>query len=295
MADTREEAETLVGMGLDGWIGRARESMDELTAPAMRRLAATLDRPGLPLEHGSPVPPHWLAVLFDDAAPQSRLGPDGHAEKGDFLPPVPLPRRMLAGRRMAFQQPARIGDRLTRRSEITAIVPKHGRSGRLIFVSLRHTTTGPRGVVAVEEQDIAYREAVRDGAAPPPPVPEPDPAPGEWEEGFDPDPVLLFRYSALTFNGHRIHYDADYARDVEGYPALVVNGGLSTMMLLEAAARRAGSLPLRGYAARTAKPLFAGRRALLRGTAPDAEGRAALRVVDAGGATALRIDAEYGA
>ena len=293
-----EAVATLGATGsLDAWIGRAREVSDELAAATVRRLAATLDRPDTPLDRGAAVPPHWIAVLFDDAAPQNRLGPDGHPTKGEFLPPVPLPRRMLAGRRLRFGEAPRVGDAMTRRSEITAIVPKQGRSGRLIFVSLRHTVTGPRGVVAVEEQDIAYREAGREGIAAAP-TGNPEPAASastDWAEPFEPDPVLLFRYSALTFNGHRIHYDADYARDAEGYPALVVNGGLTTLMLLEAAARRAEGRSLRGYAARTARPLFAGRGATLRGTLPGPDGRAALRAEDADGAIALRLDAEYAA
>lgn len=280
---------------LAAWVGRSREVQDELTAPAIRRLTAMLDRADIALDHGAAVPAHWIAILFDDAAPQSRLGPDGHPLKGEFLPPVPLPRRMLAGRRLEFLTPPRIGDAMTRRSEITAITPKEGRSGRLVFVTLRHTVTGPAGVVAIEEQDIAYREAATQSDRPAPqPTPAQEPQPA-WEEPFTPDPVLLFRYSALTFNGHRIHYDADYARGVEGYPGLVVNGGLTTLMLLEAGARRSGGAALRRYAARTARPLFAGQPARLRGTALDAAGRALLWAEDPSGALALRIEAEYAA
>ena len=293
-------AETLAPTGtqLAEWVGRSREVRDELTAPAVRRLAAMLDRADVALDHGAVVPAHWIAMLFDDAAPQGRLGPDGHPRKGEFLPPVPLPRRMLAGRRLEFLAPPRIGDAMARRSEITAITPKEGRSGRLVFVTLRHTVTGPRGVVAVEDQDIAYREAAarasdRPGAAQATAAEGPRAA---WEEPFTPDPVLLFRYSALTFNGHRIHYDADYARGAEGYPGLVVNGGLTTLMLLEAGARRAGgAAALRRYAARTARPLFAGQPARLHGTAPDAAGRALLWAEDPSGALALRNEAEYAA
>lgn len=285
--------------GLAGWIGRAREVEDELTAPAMRRLAALLDREGVPLARGTPVPPHWIAVLFDDAAPQSRLGPDGVALKGEFLPPVELPRRMLAGRRVAFHDaPPRIGDALVRRSEIAAITPKQGRSGRLVFVTVRHTVRGPLGVVAVEEQDIVYREAAAaasgGGAAGAGATVEdrPDAA---WEEEFRTDPVMLFRYSALGFNGHRIHYDLAYAREVEGYPGLVVNGGLSTLMLIEAGLRHAGAKALRRYGARTLRPLICGRLARLCGTAPDARGAALLWAEDDTGATALRLEAEYAA
>ncbi|MBW8268819.1 MaoC family dehydratase N-terminal domain-containing protein [Caldovatus sp. SYSU G05006] len=283
---------------LAGWIGRAREVEDELTAPAMRRLAALLDREAVPLARGEAVLPHWIAVLFDDAAPQSRLGPDGAALKGEFLPPVPLPRRMLAGRRIRYAAPPRIGDALVRRSEIAAITPKQGRSGRLVFVTVRHTIRGPAGVVAVEEQDIVYREAATaSGGRPAGPGgdrAEPWPA-AAWQEEFRTDPVLLFRYSALGFNGHRIHYDLAYAREIEGYPGLVVNGGLSTLMLIEAGLRRAGAAMLRRYAARTLRPLICGRPARLLGTAPDAHGAALLWVEDESGAPALRLEVEYAA
>ncbi|HEY4249979.1 MAG TPA: MaoC family dehydratase N-terminal domain-containing protein [Roseomonas sp.] len=280
---------TVVEAMLPEWIGRWRESEDELTRPAMRRLAAMLDRDGDVFAPGDPVPPHWAVLLFDDAAPQGRLGPDGHPVKGDFLPLVPLPRRMLGGRRMTYHAPPRIGDLLRRRSEITAITPKTGKSGRLVFVAVRHSVTGPQGLVSVEEQDIAYREAAAPGQAPAAPAASAPMPAAHWTEAFLPDPVLLFRYSALTFNTHRIHYDADYARGAEGYPALVVNGGLSTMMLLEAACRHAGGRPLTRYAARTIRPLFSGRAAALHG----AGGR--LWVTDAEGALALSIEAEFAA
>ena len=277
--------------GLTGWVGRSRSVHDEVSAVLIRRMAATLDQE-VDLAPGSAIPPHWITILFDDAQPQSSLGADGHPSKGEFLPPVPLPRRMLGGRRLFFHEPARIGDALERRSEIVSITPKTGRTGQLVFVGVRHTITGPRGVVAVEEHDIAYREAAAPGAkeAKAEAPAEPEPA---WDEAFTPDPVLLFRYSALAFNGHRIHYDADYTREVEGYPALVVNGGLTSLMLLEAAGRHAGGRKLASYAARTIRPLFVGRDFRLRGTAIDSEGKARLWAADPDGAALLRIDLEY--
>ncbi len=275
---------------LQGWVGRAREVADEMSAPAARRMAAMLDQAAPDLSAGAAVPPFWIAILFDDAQPQSRLGADGHPEKGEFLPPVPLPRRMLAGRRMTYLAPLRIGQQLTRRSEITAITPKEGRSGRLCFVTVLHTVTGPDGVVATEEQDIAYREASTGTASAKPeaPAPLPDAA---WRLPFTPDPVLLFRYSALCFNGHRIHYDVDYARDAEGYAGLVVNGGLSTTMLLDAAMKQAPGATLRAADIRTMRPVMCNRPAMLCGTAPDEQGNRTLWVEDETGAMALRIQA----
>jgi 3-methylfumaryl-CoA hydratase len=268
------------------WIGRSRSVSDTLAAPLVRRLAATLDAE-MP---AGVVPSHWLpALLFDDAQPTRALGPDGHPAKGEFLPPVPLPRRMLAGRRITFHAPARIGQEFSRTSTIEKIEEKQGRSGRLVFVTVRHATVGPDGPAMTEVQDIVYREAGGGSTAPRAPEPMPPPA---WREARTPDTVLLFRYSAICFNGHRIHYDADYARDAEGYPALVVNGGLSTLLLLDAAVRNSGRA-IAGFAARTVSPLFCGRPLALCGTAPDAAGQALLWAEDDAGAVALRVEVEF--
>ncbi|MFN6954566.1 MAG: MaoC family dehydratase N-terminal domain-containing protein [Acetobacteraceae bacterium] len=273
-------------MDAAAWIGRARSVSDTLAAPLVRRLAATLDAE-MP---AGVVPSHWLpALLFDDAQPTRALGPDGHPAKGEFLPPVPLPRRMLAGRRVTFHAPARIGQDFTRTSTIEKIEEKQGRSGRLVFVTVRHATVGPDGPAMTEVQDIVYREAAGGSAASRAPEPMPPPA---WREARTPDTVLLFRYSAICFNGHRIHYDADYARDAEGYPALVVNGGLSTLLLLDAAVRSTGRA-IAGFAARTVSPLFCGRALALCGTAPDEAGRALLWAEDDAGAVALRVEVEF--
>lgn len=262
------------------WIGRSREAEDEITRPALARIGAMLDDPRR-FAPGEAVPTHWYAMFFPDLAPQAGLGPDGHPAKGEFLPPVALPRRMFAGRRVALLDTLRVGDAATKRSTITAITPKQGRSGAMVFVTLRHEVTVRGAVVVTEEQDVVYREAATAGGGSAGGEGEPAPA-GTWREAFTPDPVLLFRYSAITFNGHRVHYDADYVRDVEHYPGLVVNGGLSLLMLLEAAGRALGGVPTR-YGARNHRPLFAGAPVTLAGDAAgawaaDAAGRLAVRV-----------------
>ena len=278
---------------LQSWVGRTRRIADEMAAPLVRRMAALTDRAGVALDRGAAVPNHWLCMLFDDAAPQAQLGADGHPAKGDFLPPVPLPRRMLGGRRLTYSAAPRIGDTLDRETMIASITPKKGRSGDLIFVTLRHTITGPAGPVAVEEQDIAYLEARKDDAKPAAEAPAEKPV-AAWRDAFTPDPVMLFRYSALAFNGHRIHYDADYTRDVEGYPALVVNGGVTTLFLLEAVLRRHPGAQVLATDTRTLKPLFCGRAAALCGTAPDSDGTCTLWAENDTGAMALRIKARIG-
>ena len=199
---------------------------------------------------------------------------------------------MLGGRRVTYHAAPRVGDTLERETEIAAITPKVGRSGAMIFVMLRHRITGPNGLVAVEEQDTVYLEAKRDAPAPAQkPAPLANPA---WRDPWRPDQVVLFRFSALAFNGHRIHYDADYARDVEGYPALVVNGSVSTLFLFEALLRRAPAAQIRSYEARTMQPVFCDRPAFLCGGAPDADGKQALWVENPDGATAIRIETRIG-
>ncbi len=270
------------------WIGRTREGEDEITRPALRRIAAMLDR-SEDFAPGTPIPPHWYAMFFPEIAPQSAIGADGHPRRGDFLPPIDLPRRMFAGRRVTFPGVLRVGDIAAKRSEIVSITPKTGRSGRMMFVTVRHTISARDGVAVVEEQDLVYREAAAPGVAPPDTTPAPsDPA---WREAAHPDPVLLFRYSAVTFNGDRIHYDVDYTRGIEGYPALVVNGGLTLLLLLEAAIRAHGRQPV-SVSVRNIRPLHIGHDITLAGSTILA-GKAAAWAADHTGALAVSAEIGY--
>ena len=222
------------------WIGRAEEEEDVLSPRQARGMAATLASgpcDGAAFAEGDPLPPLWHWMGFAPVAPMDGLGPDGHPARGGFLPPVPLERRMWAGGRVTFHDDGpRIGEPLHRRSEILKVAEKTGATGRMVFVTVGHTLTTPRGVAITEEQDIVYI-AMPTRYSPPPPVPAPErPA---WEEPVEFSPVRLFRFSALTFNGHRIHYDLHYAARVERYPALVVHGPLQAMLMMEAARRRA--------------------------------------------------------
>jgi 3-methylfumaryl-CoA hydratase len=199
-------------------------------------------------------------ILFTPTARQSELGRDGHPRLGDFLPPVDLPRRMLGGRRTQFLAPIAIGTDVRRMSEIVQIAPKQGRSGRLVLVTIQHRIFTSDVCAVIEDQDVLYREAASAGAAPEtaaPVLPPPD-----ITEDFLPDERLLFRYSAVTFNGHRIHYDHPYATSVEGYPALVVNGGLTALFLLELFRRQADREP-RLMTARNVRALYCGHPAKL--------------------------------
>lgn len=237
----------------DQWLDNQTTTACEITPIPAQCMAATLDQDDT-FQPGDPLPPgrHWL--YFHEPARTSDLGPDGHAELGGFLPLLPLPRRMWAGGRLQYHRPLRIGDQAERRSTITAITPKEGRSGSLCFVEVTHeiSVSGERCITEV--QNLAYREK----AAPGEPLPPADPAPtdAQFSETRHPSPALLFRYSALTFNSHRIHYDADYCRAEEGYPNLVVHGPLIATLLLDLFRTQFPDDPITDFTYRARSPLF---------------------------------------
>jgi 3-methylfumaryl-CoA hydratase len=237
------------------WVGK-RETVSDVLEPARSNaLSAALGEPEA-LSANDPLPllHHWL--YFWDVRPPSGLGVDGHHAKGGFLPPVPLPRRMWAGGRLKFLHPLKLGETVTRTSTILKVETKVGKSGTLVFVTVQHELSGEAGPAIVEEQDLVYREAAAPGSIPAPSAGgEPPSAP--WRHDVDPDTVLLFRYSALTMNGHRIHYDRPYAMDEEAYPGLVVHGPLQATLLIDLAARNLGA-PVTGFDFRGQVPAFAG-------------------------------------
>lgn len=237
-------------------IGR-RESRQAVIAPdKVEALAATLDLDAAPGE-GEALPPGWHWMFFNPFARRSLLGADGHPRTGGFLPETGLPRRMWAGGRLTYRAPLPVGARVTRESEILNVAEKTGGSGRLVFVTVRHAVSH-EGVVAIEEeQDIVYRAPAAPGAPAPKPVPAPE-NPARSEE-VAPDPVLLFRYSALTANGHRIHYDQPYAHNEEGYRDLVVHGPLIATLLQGLAGRCRPGETLRRFEFRAVAPLFVDR------------------------------------
>ena len=222
---------------LRDWIGKTESATDTVTAWPVAALAATLDRRAMAPQAGDELPPCWHWLYFLEAKSLSELGPDGHPKRGGFLPPVPLPRRMWAGGRLEFLHPLRIGDEIRRDSTILSVEPKRGRSGNLVFVTVEHVVSvGDRAAVR-EEHDIVYRDAAKAGDAPPETTQ--GAAHPAWQHSVSGDPVTLFRYSALTFNGHRIHYDLDYARHEEHYPGLIVHGPLQTTLMLDLCRRHA--------------------------------------------------------
>jgi 3-methylfumaryl-CoA hydratase len=243
-------------MNLTDWIGRTEILCDTVTPTPFAALSATFDRDTSRPLQGTPLPPLWHWLYFLPIHHQSEIGADGHAQRGGFLPPVPLPRRMWAGSQFTFHQPLRIGDALERRSTIENVSEKSGRTGRLVFVKVRHEIrrADEADIVLTEFHNIVYREAAcPDDIAPPPKAAPSDSA---WEKRWEPDDVLLFRYSALTFNGHRIHYDRKYATEVEGYPGLIVHGPMVATLLLDLLRHQLPNAHVLSYEFRAVRPMF---------------------------------------
>ena len=239
---------------LQTWQGRTETLHDTVTAAPVRALSATLDRDDPEPVGGTVLPPLWHWLYFLPHHRQSELGPDGHAKRGGFLPPVPLPRRMWAGGRLNWLQPLKVGDSVQRTSRIESVTHKSGRTGDLIFVLVKHEVHNAAGLALTEEHDIVYRAAPQPGDPVPPPVAAEQGAP--WVRDLQPDDVLLFRYSALTFNGHRIHYDRQYVTGVEGYPGLIVHGPLIATLLVDLVRRNAPGATIQSFNFKAVRPTF---------------------------------------
>lgn len=236
------------------WVGKTEERMDWVHSAPIAQLAATLDLDNIGTEDGQPTRPLWHWLYFTPTAKQSDIGADGHPNKGLFLPPIPLPRRMWAGSRVAFHEALRVGEKIRRISRIARVDSKQGRSGPLVFITVQHEVHQAGKLSISEEHDIVYRDVAA-------PKENPSgqtlaPADDTFSRVVTPDPVLLFRYSALTFNGHRIHYDRPYATGVESYPGLVVHGPLIATLLLDLLHREMPEATVKKFEFRGINPLF---------------------------------------
>ena len=252
-------------MDLQAWTGRSETLDDVVTATPYAALSATLDWPAATGAHqdhagrpaaGTALPYLWHWLYFLPIYPQSEIGADGHAKRGGFLPPVPLPRRMWAGSDFEFHEPLLVGDALSRTSTIVDIKEKSGRTGNLIFVKVRHEIrrNGAKTVALTEHHNIVYRDAPKPGDVTP--TPQAAPAGWAWQRNIVPDDVLLFRYSALTFNGHRIHYDRKYVTEVEGYPGLIVHGPLIATLLMDLLRRQKPDAQVTRFEFKAVRPTF---------------------------------------
>jgi 3-methylfumaryl-CoA hydratase len=265
MVDDSQRLAPAAVAALQDWVGKTETHHDDLTATPLRSLSATLGRDDPAPGRGSPLPPlwHWLYFLPQHGA--GEIGPDGHARRGGFLPPVPLPRRMWAGGRLAWERanPLTVGDAARRVSRIGSVTHKAGRSGDLLFVTVVHEFHNAQGLALTEEHDIVYRAMPQPGEAAPAPVAAQTQA--AWHRELTPDEVLLFRYSALTFNSHRIHYDRRYVTQVEGYPGLIVHGPLIATLLLDLVRRNAPNAFVRRFEFKAVRPSFDGHPLHLKG------------------------------
>jgi 3-methylfumaryl-CoA hydratase len=275
---------------LKEWIGRTAESQDEITAYPVKALAATLDYDQRAPVRGDAIAPLWHWLYFLPLHRQSEIGADGHASRGGFLPPVPLPRRMWAGGRLWVHPPLRIRDAASKVSRILDVSAKSGRSGSLAFVTVEHKYYGGNGLAVTEEHDIVYRES----ASPNAPAPEAVRAPTgeEWVHEVATDPVLLFRFSALTFNGHRIHYDKQYVTAIEHYPDLIVHGPLLALLMLELVRTNLPDAVVKTFSFRGVRPTFVPQRIFVCGKRSEDGKTVELWVRHEDGALAMSATAE---
>ena len=270
------------------WMGRTETRTDTVTVAPLVALSALLDRDDPPPSPGDAAPPlaHWLYFL--PSYRQSEAGPDGHAVKGSFLPPIALPRRMWAGSRLEFLRPLIVGSAIERVSTITNIAEKEGRSGKLVFVTVRHEVSDAGGLLLSDEHDIVFRA---EGALASEPVHAPSGA--MWRREIHPDPVLLFRYSAVTFNSHRIHYDHPYVTKVEGYPGLVVHGPLTATLLIDLLRRNAPEVEVKTFDFRALRPLYDTASFFTCGLPQEQNRKARLWTRDAEGAVSMEAIATW--
>lgn len=275
---------------LKEWVGKSTEAEDEITAFPVKALSATLDRDDAAPMRGDALAPLWHWLYFLPLYRQSEAGVDGHASRGGFLPPVPLPRRMWAGGRLTFHQPLRVGDVTTKVSTILDVSAKSGRSGSLAFVTVEHKLSGPSGLAITEQHDIVYRES----ASPNAPAPEKVPAPTDetWSREVATDSLLLFRFSALTFNGHRIHYDQPYVTAEEHYPDLVVHGPLQAVLLLDLVRDNLPDATVKTFTFRGVRPTFVPQPLFVCGKLSDDGKSVSLWIRHADGALAMTATAE---
>jgi 3-methylfumaryl-CoA hydratase len=279
---------------LPDWVGREQTAEDVAAARDAQRLAAVLGRSAPPRE-GEALPSCWHWTLFQPLQVNSELGPDGHPKVGEFLPPVPLPRRMFTGIEVEARQALLVGEKVRRRSVIEAIMPKQGNSGQMVFVTLRHTLASQSGGHIVEKHSFVYRDAERPNANKnnEKPVDQVDQRAFAWRRDMTADPVLLFRFAATTFNAHRIHYDRAYATEVEGYPERLVPGRLAALLLLEELWQRSPR-PVTRFTFQARKPIWLGETLTLEGTAAGSE-RVDMRVATNALGSAMEARAEFGA
>lgn len=278
------------------WLGRSEDCSDQITAAPVAALAATLGCAPLPAGEGEPLPPLWHWLYFLSPQPAGKLGPDGLVRAGSLLPPVRLPSVMWVGGRLAFDRPLQLGQRVDRHSVVTQITEKRGRSGPLVFVELQHEISDHDGLLMTETQDIVFRDSA-------PSQVDQGPGPGcadasdatdaDWSKVIVPDSVMLFRYSALTFNSHRVHYDRAYATEVERHRGLLVQGPLIATLLAEAVRQYRPEKKMTAFSFRALQPLYEGQAIGVHGKATTGGSVIALWATNPAGGTAMSAIAKF--
>ncbi len=272
------------------WIGRQEVTEALVTAYQADALSATFDRDDAPLKPGDAIPPGWHQFYIREVVKLRDTAADGHPKRGDFLPPIDLPRRMWAGTQATYHRPIRVGETIRKTTTIEAVTPKTGKTGQLVFLKLVHEIEGEDGLATTEIQDVVYREAATPGAVPP--APPPAPMEAAWKRAIHPTAVLLFRFSALTMNSHRIHYDRQYVTEVEKYPGLLVHGPLTQTLLLDLFRREHPDAVLKQFNVRAVSPLYDIYDFTVEG-APDGEGRSKLWALNHEGGLAMSAEAVF--
>ena len=260
------------------WVGKTLESRDELSLSPLNRMAATLETQFREFSLGDDIPPLWHWLYFLESTPKSMLAEDGHAKKGGFLPPITLPRRMWAGSRLIFKKNLKAGEKVSRISRIKDISVKQGKTGTLVFVKVSHEISANTSLALSEEHNIVFREKSNPTSvalATQKSTIKPD-----FSETFKPDPIILFRYSALTFNGHRIHYDRDYVTNTEGYPGLLVHGPLLATLLIENFRKHHSNLKIINFEFKALHPVFDLNPFKICSTNPNNDNKASLWIED---------------
>lgn len=240
-------------LNLQDWVGKTEQLVDYSYPTPVKALAQTLDYKNFAVDTNGVLPELWHWLYFLPLVAISEIGEDGHPKRGGFLPPVALERRMWASSTLEFHQDLLIGEKITKTSEITKITEKEGKTGKMVFVTVQHWIRSARGVAVQEEQNIVYLPMPVSFVQP---APNPVPSDLQWKEFYPLNPVLLFRFSALTFNSHKIHYHLKYATEVEKYPGLVVHGPLQALLLLEFAKRHNTDKKVARYQFKAVRPLF---------------------------------------
>jgi 3-methylfumaryl-CoA hydratase len=275
------------------YIGKKETAVDVITASAMLKFAATLGQENPPMDKGSPIPPGWYGAFFPASHRPAQMRPDGQASGGGIAPPIPLPRRRIGGTRVAFHEPLRIGDEITRVTEIADIRIDDGPNGAMATVVERNSISSSRGLCVVEERDMVMLSEKRAEAAPS--TPPAAPAETAWRQVFEPNPPLLFRFSAIRFNSHRIHYDRDYVTKVEKLPGLVVQSSLVSQLMIEMCRKELPAQRLASFDFKGLRQIYDTGSFTIAGN-PSADGREAqLWALDGDGRLAMTATAKFAA